>query len=267
MVVIKIAAVLFSSLVRPTQSNRSTGILFMPNGFSGVLTGSAIVFFTYIGFDSVSTAAEETRNPQRDMPIGIIGTLILCAILYGSVALVLTGIVDRRTLNNAAPVANALKAIGLNNLRFVVTTGALLGMLSLFARLSIWAGAHLVRYVARPPASGPVFSGSPALSYTSYQHLDSGTVCGDSGRNLGYRHLCRARKYRYALCLRACVHRRHSLATFATRPAARLSRTLGTSHTHFVSPFLLSVDAQSAVTNFCTICRLASGWSGHLFRL
>jgi basic amino acid/polyamine antiporter, APA family len=103
---------------------------FMPNGFSGVLTGGAIVFFTYIGFDSVSCAAEETRNPQRDMPIGIIGTLILCAILYGSVALVLTGIVDWRTLNNDAPVANALKAIGLNNLRFVVTTGALLGMLS-----------------------------------------------------------------------------------------------------------------------------------------
>jgi APA family basic amino acid/polyamine antiporter len=103
---------------------------FMPNGFSGVLTGGAIVFFTYIGFDSVSCAAEETRNPQRDMPIGIVGTLVLCAILYGSVALVLTGIVDFRSLNNDAPVANALKAVGLNNLRFVVTTGALLGMLS-----------------------------------------------------------------------------------------------------------------------------------------
>jgi APA family basic amino acid/polyamine antiporter len=102
----------------------------MPNGFPGVLTGGAIVFFTYIGFDSVSCAAEETRNPQRDMPIGIVGTLILCAVLYGSVALVLTGIVDWRSLDNAAPVANALKAVGLNNLRFVVTTGALLGMLS-----------------------------------------------------------------------------------------------------------------------------------------
>jgi APA family basic amino acid/polyamine antiporter len=103
---------------------------FLPNGFPGVLTGGAIVFFTYIGFDSVSCAAEETKNPQRDMPIGIVGTLILCAILYGSVALVLTGIVDWRSLNNDAPVANALKAVGLNNLRFVVTIGALLGMLS-----------------------------------------------------------------------------------------------------------------------------------------
>jgi APA family basic amino acid/polyamine antiporter len=130
MVGVKIAAVLIfvfgaSRAIKPEHWHP-----FMPNGFSGVLTGGAIVFFTYIGFDSVSCAAEETRNPQRDMPIGIVGTLILCAILYGSVALVLTGIVDWRSLNNDAPVANALKAIGMNNLRFVVTTGALLGMLS-----------------------------------------------------------------------------------------------------------------------------------------
>lgn len=130
MVAIKITAVLVfvfgaAHAIKPEHWHP-----FMPNGFSGVLTGSAIVFFTYIGFDSVSTAAEETKNPQRDMPIGIVGTLILCAILYASVALVLTGIVDWRTLNNAAPVATALKAVGLNNLRFVVTIGALLGMLS-----------------------------------------------------------------------------------------------------------------------------------------
>ena len=68
----------------------------MPNGFSGVLTGASIVFFTYIGFDSVSTAAEECRKPQRDLPIGIIATLIVCTILYGSVSLVLTGIVPLR---------------------------------------------------------------------------------------------------------------------------------------------------------------------------
>ena len=71
---------------------------FMPNGYSGVLTGAAIVFFTYIGFDSVSTAAEETRNPQRNMPIGIIGTLIVCGVLYASTAFVLTGIVNWKTL-------------------------------------------------------------------------------------------------------------------------------------------------------------------------
>jgi APA family basic amino acid/polyamine antiporter len=103
---------------------------FMPNGFQGVLTGGAIVFFTYIGFDSVSTAAEECRNPQKDVPFGIIASLVICAVLYVSVALVLTGIQHWPTLRNAAPVANALVAIGLPNVMEWVTVGALTGMLS-----------------------------------------------------------------------------------------------------------------------------------------
>src|SRR5262249_47119890 len=101
-----------------------------PNGFSGVLTGGAIVFFAYIGFDSVSTAAEECRRPQRDLPLGILIALIACAVLYAGVALVLTGIAHWDTLGNDAPVANALKGLGYNRLRFVVTVGALLGMIS-----------------------------------------------------------------------------------------------------------------------------------------
>src|SRR6202046_5198776 len=65
---------------------------FAPNGWPGILTGGSIVFFTYIGFDSVSTAAEECKNPQKDLPIGIIATLIVCTVLYIGVAVVLTGI-------------------------------------------------------------------------------------------------------------------------------------------------------------------------------
>ena len=103
---------------------------FAPNGFSGVLTGASIVFFTYIGFDSVSTAAEECRKPQRDLPIGILATLIVCTILYGSVSLVLTGIMPFSKLNTDSPVADALKALGYNRLRLVVTAGALMGMIS-----------------------------------------------------------------------------------------------------------------------------------------
>ncbi len=103
---------------------------FAPHGFSGVLTGASIVFFTYIGFDSISTAAEECKKPQRDMPFGIIATLIICTILYGSVALVLTGIAHYQTLNTDSPVADALKALGYNRLRLIVTFGALIGMIS-----------------------------------------------------------------------------------------------------------------------------------------
>src|SRR6266436_4854290 len=129
-VVIKIVAILLFVFGAARAVNSANWHPFMPNGYSGVLTGGAIVFFTYIGFDSVSTAAEECHRPQRDMPAGIFGTLLVCAVLYGSVALVLTGIANWRTLNNAAPVANALKAIGMNRLRLIVTAGALVGMLS-----------------------------------------------------------------------------------------------------------------------------------------
>ncbi len=130
MVAIKIAAILIFCFGAASAIHPSYWKPFAPHGYSGVLTGASIVFFTYIGFDSVSTAAEECKNPQRDMPIGIIATLIVCTILYGSVALVLTGIAHYETLNTDSPVADALKALGYNRLRVVVTFGALMGMMS-----------------------------------------------------------------------------------------------------------------------------------------
>jgi APA family basic amino acid/polyamine antiporter len=102
-----------------------------PNGWPGILTGGSIIFFTYIGFDSVSTAAEETKNPQRDLPIGIIATLVVCTILYIAVVVVLTGLVPWQTLlDDAAPVVNTLKRLHLENTRLIVLIGALLGMIS-----------------------------------------------------------------------------------------------------------------------------------------
>jgi len=102
-----------------------------PNGWPGILTGGSIIFFTYIGFDSVSTAAEETKNPQRDLPIGIIATLVVCTILYIAVVVVLTGLVPWQTLlDDAAPVVNTLKRLHLENSRLIVLIGALLGMIS-----------------------------------------------------------------------------------------------------------------------------------------
>jgi APA family basic amino acid/polyamine antiporter len=130
LVLIKVGAILIFVLGAARAVNTDNWQPFLPNGFSGVLTGAAIVFFTYIGFDSVSTAAEECRRPQRDLPFGIIATLVICAVLYVSVALVLTGIAPYQSLNNAAPVANALKALGFNNIRGIVSVGALLGMIS-----------------------------------------------------------------------------------------------------------------------------------------
>jgi APA family basic amino acid/polyamine antiporter len=84
---------------------------FMPFGFSGVVTGAAVIFFAYIGFDAVSTAAQESKNPQRDMPIGIMGSLAICTVLYILVAGVMVGLVDYKLLTNAAaPIAVAIDA-------------------------------------------------------------------------------------------------------------------------------------------------------------
>ncbi len=84
---------------------------FMPFGFSGVVTGAAVIFFAYIGFDAVSTAAQEARNPQRDMPIGILGSLVICTFLYILVSGIMVGLVDYRLLTNAAaPIAVAVDA-------------------------------------------------------------------------------------------------------------------------------------------------------------
>jgi len=99
-------------------------------GWSGVLRGAAVIFFAYIGFDAVSTAAQEARNPQRDMPRGILGSLIVCTVLYIAFALVLTGLVDYHKLNVANPLDVAVEATGLGWLRAVVNTGALAGMFS-----------------------------------------------------------------------------------------------------------------------------------------
>ncbi len=111
---------------------------YMPNGWSGVLTGGSIIFFTYIGFDSVSTAAEECKRPQRDVPIGILATLVVCTLLYIAVATVLTGLVPwQKLIDDAAPVVNTLKrlhletgSVTLNWVRLVVLCGAMLGMIS-----------------------------------------------------------------------------------------------------------------------------------------
>jgi APA family basic amino acid/polyamine antiporter len=101
-------------------------------GISGIFTGAAVIFFAYIGFDAVSTAAQEAKNPKRDMPIGILGSLLICTVLYVAVTAVLTGIVNYKELNVAAPIALAIDKTGnaLAWLRPLIKIGALAGLSS-----------------------------------------------------------------------------------------------------------------------------------------
>ncbi len=101
---------------------------FMPNGFTGVHQGAAIVFFAYIGFDAISTAAEETRNPQKNLPIGILGGLAICTVIYIVVGAVLTGMVPYHELAVADPLARALQLSGYAGVGWVVALGAVISM-------------------------------------------------------------------------------------------------------------------------------------------
>jgi APA family basic amino acid/polyamine antiporter len=138
MVLIKICAILLFVGFGLSFVHGSNYHPFSPNGFSGVLAGGSIIFFTYIGFDSVSTASEECKNPRRDVPIGIIATLIVCTLLYMGVAVILTGLVPWQSVSgDGAPVVNALKRVSLlpgahrlHWVRLAVLLGALVGMIS-----------------------------------------------------------------------------------------------------------------------------------------
>ena len=97
-------------------------------GVHGIITGAASVFFAYIGFDAVSTAAQEAKNPQRDMPIGLLGSLVICTILYIAVSLTLTGLVDYHQLNVADPVALGIDVTGVSWGSLLVKVGAVFGL-------------------------------------------------------------------------------------------------------------------------------------------
>jgi APA family basic amino acid/polyamine antiporter len=132
MVGIKLAVILLFLAVGFTAIHPHQWVTptFAPNGFKGISVGAAIIFFSYIGFDAVSTASEEAKNPQRDIPIGIIASLIICTVLYIGIALVLTGIIPWDKLNVPDPLAVALQYIHADWAAGILALGAVAAMTS-----------------------------------------------------------------------------------------------------------------------------------------
>jgi len=138
MVLLKIGIILFfiavgAFLIRPGNWNDPAQGGFAPNGFAGISAAAAIIFFSYIGFDAVSTASEEAKDPGKDMPFGIIASLVICTVLYIALSLVMTGIAPWKTLGTPEPMITALaNANGppalINASRFIVALGAVIAM-------------------------------------------------------------------------------------------------------------------------------------------
>ncbi|WP_096550233.1 amino acid permease [Ureibacillus thermosphaericus] len=148
MVFIKLGIILLFILVGMFYVKPDNWQPFMPFGFGGILSGAALVIFAYLGFDAVSSAAEEVKNPQRNMPIGIIGTLVICTILYVAVSLVLTGMVPYTELNVGNPVAYAMEMKNLDWVFGVISLGAVISMMTVIF-VMLYGGTRLVYSFAR----------------------------------------------------------------------------------------------------------------------
>ncbi|WP_310570076.1 amino acid permease [Gemmatimonas sp.] len=128
MVVIKLLVLALFVIVGGMHIDPANYKPFAPNGFRGIHQGAAIVFFAYIGFDAISTAAEETKNPQRNLPIGILGGLAICTLIYVIVGFVATGLVPYEQLRSSDPLAKALSIAGLSTASWIVAAGAVVSM-------------------------------------------------------------------------------------------------------------------------------------------
>jgi len=165
-VAIKMSVILTFIAVGVAYINRNNWHPFIPPslgpgefGWSGVVRGAGVIFFAYIGFDAVSTAAQEAKNPQRDMPIGILGSLAICTVLYIAVSLVLTGIVSYTQLNDPAPIAVAINSLGpkVAWLRPIIKIGAIAGLSSVI--LVMMLGQPRIFYtMSKDGLLPPVFS-------------------------------------------------------------------------------------------------------------
>jgi len=267
MVLLKIVAILVfvgfaARFIKPSNWHP-----FAPNGWPGILTGGSIVFFTYIGFDSVSTAAEECKNPQRDLPRGIIATLVVCTILYIAVVVVLTGLVPWQTLMDDATGGQHNEEAAFRRSAAGGTHRGADGHDLFASGVSTWPGESVVCDVARRVAAADFWARSSAVSYPGFFHL-AGRICGGcSGGTAGYRDARGPFQHRHAVCVCAGGRRgADSAVSRAGSPARvpRSGRAAGAGGDDFHLP---AADGRIADYELAALLRLAHYWFGDLLFL
>nr|CAB3450564.1 unnamed protein product [Digitaria exilis] len=159
MTTLKIVIVIVVVIAGVFEVDVSNWSPFMPNGFKSVVTGATVVFFAYVGFDAVANSAEEAKRPQRDLPIGILASLLACVLLYIAVCLVITGMVPYTLLGEDAPLAEAFAAKGLKFVTVLINIGAVAGLTT-----TLLVGLYVQVYVAPPGFSCPGVPLVPIIS-------------------------------------------------------------------------------------------------------
>ncbi|WP_277714426.1 amino acid permease [Bacillus atrophaeus] len=168
-VLMKIAIILLFIIVGIGYVKPDNWSPFMPFGINGVIASAATVFFAYLGFDAVSNASEEVKNPQKNMPIGIIGALAICTILYIAVSLVLTGMMPYTQLNVGDPVSFALKFVGQDQLAGIISVGAIVGITTVMLAL-LYAQVRLTFAMSRDGLMPALFAKVHPTFKTPFQN-------------------------------------------------------------------------------------------------
>ena len=234
LVLVKIVAILAfifaaASFIKPAYWHP-----FMPKGWTGMLSGGSIIFFTYIGFDSVSTAAEECNNPQRDLPFGILATLVACTLLYGGVAIVLSGIVPWQLHHGRCRSGGECAAASLDHAR---RRRPPLGRVDcahrrpaghdlVDSRFSAWPGARMVCHVARRVAAVGIQQDSSSLPYPSGVDMGRRIRGRGPGRPARHRHSFESLQYRNVVCVCAGLDCGADPALSRAGAASRLPRSV-----------------------------------------
>ncbi len=213
-------------------------------GVSGVMRAAGILFFAYVGFDSISTLGQETRNPQRTIPLALMISLAICVVLYVGVALVMTGIADYRTLNVADPIAEAMRAQGprLAWARWCVSVVAIFGLVSVLL-VTLLGQVRIFYAMGRDGLLPPAFARiHPTLLHALCRHHRDRDRRRPVCRAVPARPAGRPRLHRHAARVRRGLRRRADPAAHDARPAARLPHPVHAVHPHPGGPGLYRPD-------------------------
>ena len=230
---------------------------FAPNGWAGIQAGAAVVFFAFIGFDAVSTAAEECRNPRRDLPIGILGSLAVCTIIYVVVAVVLTGMIPWQELNTAEPLSVAMRVVNQNWAAGIVAFGSLVAHTAVLLVFQL-GQPRILFSMARdgllphgagqdPSTIQDALPGHDPHGPVRRRRIGAGEFGGD-GRSVQHRH---------AVGVPDRLRRGARLAAAGTRTTARIQDTLGALGAALGHPGLPVADVRVALDGLDQVRGLA----------
>ena len=271
-VIIKVGVVLFVILLGMRYINPvnwgSDWSSFAPMGFGGIGRGAAYIFFAYIGFDAVSTTAQEAKNPQRDLPIGIIASLVMCTILYILVAAVLTGMVPWKEINIEAPLAVAFLDRGLTKASYLITAGALAGLTSVM--LVMLLGQTRVLYSMANDGLLPrkFFAAIHPKFRTPYKNtILVGLIAAIIGSITPISIIGRNGQHRHDLRVHHRMHFHHGSAQDESRSAAAVPHALGTARPDPGYSLQRLHDVQARLGELGPPVHLADHRRGSLFQL